>query len=312
MLNISYNISPKLKEYLFEIETLRRYILLSPVSSKIKLKLRWEATCNKTFAALSLTGVTLKKEEVIKILSQVASKKKSRIEEEVLRYKSALDYILQNWLGSSNPISSQTILDLYKIIGNGRLSAPKEELEYLFDYLQAKEESPIITAAIVNIEIAKMKPFTANNFPLSLLSSMLFLYKYGYDFRGFISYETQWREDYSYFKQNYDLAMKAPTLTLWLEFFANCILRQLEKISQKISKPYQILQDLPESFWELNERQKFILSILDKPDVTVTNRNIQKRYNVSQITASRDLAKLTNLGFLFSHGKGRSVYYTKI
>lgn len=312
MLNISYNISPKLKEYLFEIETLRRYILLNPISSKIKLKLRWEAVCDKTFAALSLSGTTIKKEEVVKILSQAASKKKNRVEQEVSRYKTAIDYILQNWLGSNNPINSQALLDLYKIIGTGRLSAPVQELEYLFDYLQAKEENPIITAAIVNIEIAKMKPFTADNFPISLLCSILFLYKFGYDFRGFVSYEAEWIQNYSYFKQNYELAMNAPVLTLWLEFFTSSILRQLEKISQKISKPHQILQELPESFWELNERQKFILSILDKPDVTVTNRNIQKRYNVSQITASRDLAKLTNLGFLFSHGKGRSVYYTKI
>jgi len=35
-------------------------------------------------------------------------------------------------------------------------------------------------------------------------------------------------------------------------------------------------------------------------------------FKVSQITASRDLSKLGALGLLFIHGKGRSVYYTKI
>lgn len=312
MLNISYNISPKLKEYLFEIETLRRHILLTPISSKVKLQLRWEAICSKIYAGLNLSKNTLKKEEILKILSQNMTKKITNDQLKVLRYKNALDYITQNWLGSSNSIDSKALISLYKIIGQGNLSVPKEELDYLFDYLAAKEENPIIQSAIINIEIAKMQPFSDNNFLLSLLASTLFLYKYGYDFRGFLAHEIEWVEDNNYFRQNYDLATKTPTLTLWLEYFSGCILRQLEKISQKISKPNQVMQDFPESFWELNDRQKFILSFLDKPDVTITNRKIQKKYNVSQITASRDLAKLTNLGLLFSHGKGRSVYYTKI
>ncbi len=69
---------------------------------------------------------------------------------------------------------------------------------------------------------------------------------------------------------------------------------------------------MAQSYFELNDRQTSILNMLDLPQGSITNRKIQKAYKVSQITASRDLAKLTTLGFLFSHGKGRSVYYTKV
>lgn len=69
---------------------------------------------------------------------------------------------------------------------------------------------------------------------------------------------------------------------------------------------------MAEGFFELNDRQKSILNMLDQPTASITNRLTQKAYKVSQITASRDLAKLTTLGFLFSHGKGRSVYYTRV
>ncbi|MEK7517565.1 MAG: hypothetical protein AAB583_03365, partial [Patescibacteria group bacterium] len=167
-------------------------------------------------------------------------------------------------------------------------------------YLEAKKENPIIQSAIVYTELIKMQAFTKKNEVIPLLISILFLYKYGYDFKGFLAYENTWLEKNSL------------SLTLWLEEFSENVLKQIELIDQSVSKPNIILQDLSNSFWELNERQKSVLAFLDNPNVVITNRNIQKWHKVSQITSSRDLAKLTNLGFLFSHGKGRSVYYTKI
>lgn len=310
MLNISYTISPRLNDYLFKIENLRRIILLTPLTQNTKLQLRWKATLNRIYASLALCGNSLKLAEMEKLLIQKRRNLKKE-EREVMNYKNALDYILQNWLGSSNPVDSKTIISLAKIIGIGRLSAPKEELHHLFEYLSAKQENPVIQGAIVHIELMKMQPFKDNNQIISLLASILFLYKYGYDFRGFIAYETEWIEDSNYFKENYKLAMNAPSLTLWIEYFALCILHQLEKLDQNLGRPNQILKDAPKALWELTDRQKSILTNIDQPDTTITNRKIQKEYAISQITASRDLGKLTSLGLLFSHGKGRSVYYTK-
>lgn len=310
MLNISYTISPRLSDHIFKIENLRRIILLTPVSQDAKLRIRWEATLNKIYSTLALSGNPLKRHEMAELLSQ-NKKNLKKEEKEVISYKIALNYILQNWLGSSNPIDYSVIISLSKIMGQPRLSAPKEELIHLFEYLSAKQENPIIQGAIVFLELMKIQPFTINNQIISLLTSTLFLYKYGYDFRGFIAYEAEWLEDSNYFKENYKIAMNAPSLTLWIEYFALCILHQLEKLDQNLSKPNRIVKDFPKTLWQLNDRQKSILFSLDRPDTTITNMKIQKEYAVSQITASRDLGKLTNLGLLFSYGKGRSVYYTK-
>jgi len=70
--------------------------------------------------------------------------------------------------------------------------------------------------------------------------------------------------------------------------------------------------NLPSSFWKLNGRQQSILSVLENPGEKITNKDVQKKFGVSQITASRDLSHLTTLGLLLAHGKGRSVYYTKV
>lgn len=311
MLNISYTISPRLNDYLFKIENLRRIILLTPIPQETKIKLRWEATLDRIYAYLFLSGNDLRRMELAKLLNQSKEILKIKIPK-IVHYKSALDYIIQNWLGSSNPIDAETIVALSKLIRSNKLSAPKEELHYLLEYLSAKQENPVIQAAIAYIEFIKMQPFKNNNQAIALLTSTLFLFKYGYDFRGFLAYENEWVQDNSYFTENHKLAMNTPTLTLWLEYFALSILNQLEKLEQTISKPNSISGDFPRALLELNDRQKSILSNLDKPDSVITNKKIQKRYKISQVTASRDLRKLANLNLLFTHGKGRSVYYTKV
>jgi Fic family protein len=340
MLNISYNISPRLQDYLSKIEDLRKQILLAPIPPDKELSLRWEATINRIHYSLKLTGNSMKKTDMLKLLSEVTHRKTNNDQKAVLRYKKSLDYISQNWQGSQDAVDAKAIIDLHRIIGNGRLRVPRSGLQYLLDYLQARPtspailpdsaslgrrgelaggrariENPIIQAAIVNIEMEKMQLFTEYNSLIAHLTTDLFLYKYGYDFKGFLAYEAAWMDQKNPlaggFRENHERALSTVNLTLWLEYFAGSILGQLETIVQSIKKPKVTTVDLKKSFWQLNERQKSILSYLDQPQETITNRLIQKRYKISQITASRDLAKLTNLGYLFSHGKGRSVYYTR-
>jgi len=312
VLNISYNLSWRLKDTLSKIENLRVRIALAPISPKTKLKLRWEAMLNRIYYSLRLSGNPLERTDVIRLLGKSNLKKIQKSEPEVIRYKRALDYLLENWLGENKKVSSEDLITLHRIIGSGKLSTKRQELQNLLDYLQTRQENPIIQSAIINIELSKMHAFTDKNESFSLLAPYLFLYKAGFDFRRLVAVETEFWQDHNFYKQNYNLAINASTLTFWLEYFAKSILTQLEKIYQSITKPTYVLKEMPESFFELNDRQKSILNMLDKPDGSITNRLIQKAYKVSQVTASRDLAKLTTLGFLFSHGKGRSVFYTKI
>ncbi|MEK7517566.1 MAG: hypothetical protein AAB583_03370, partial [Patescibacteria group bacterium] len=133
MLIVSYNISPKLKDNLYKIEIFRRKILLSPMSPKTELKLRWQGTFNKIRSCLRLSGNKLVRNDIVKLLSGNRNIKMSQEEKEVLKYKKALDYITQNWLGSDKPVTSKSILSLYQLTANGKLSKEKE-LEYLLSY----------------------------------------------------------------------------------------------------------------------------------------------------------------------------------
>jgi Fic family protein len=312
MLNITYNISPKLNEHLSKIEDLRKQILLEPLSPQTELRLRWEAILDRIHYSLKLANNPLKKMDMLKLLSEVKHKNTNDDQREVLQYKEALDYIFQNWQGSQKNVDSEAVIMLHRIIGSGRLRVPQAGLQALLDYLQAEGENPIIQAAIVNIEMEKMQLFTENNSLIARLTANLFLSKYGYDLKGLLAYEAAWMKDEKQFRENHERALNTISLTLWLEYFAQSVLEQMETIIQSIKNSKSGIISSKEAFWELQERQKSILNLLDQPQATITNRQIQKKYKISQITASRDLAKLTNLGCLISHGKGRSVYYTKI
>lgn len=170
---------------------------------------------------------------------------------------------------------------------------------------------PVIQAAIIHIALIDLNGFSQGNGRTSRLAIYLFLYKFGYDFKGFLCLDEYFKRDLIGYRENIEAATQRNNLTLWLEYFAKGVASQLDKaLGDILTEKYST--DIQKNFFELNDRQKEILSILAEPNVVISNKKVQKMFKVSQITASRDLAKLATLGLLFTYGKGRSVYYAKI
>jgi len=314
---LSYNLSPNIKNNLEKIETLRRQILLLPIPPKTELRLRWEASLQRIYWSLVLAGNPLSKAEMIRLLSKQSKKKLSPEQKEVVNYQKAQNFIKENWLVSSKPITLTTVKKLYDLackptLGpSSGLSANQKKLDLFLDYLQTGKESPIIQAGIAQISIINIDAFAEGNGPVARLIPYLFLYKHGYDFRGLLVLDEYLRRDLYALKTAIEGVNKSQNLTLWLEYFTNGILVQLRN-AYKIASSGKFQTDLPAAFWKLNDRQIGILNLLEQPGAKVTNRKVQKMFKVSQITASRDLAKLVRLRILFSHGKGRSAHYTKV
>jgi Fic family protein len=176
--------------------------------------------------------------------------------------------------------------------------------------LETSSENPIIQAGIAQAEILRISPFPTGNGRVSRLLSYLYLFKYGYDARGLVFFDEYLRSDLVTLRQVLERAFTTGNSTLWLEHFAKGVLVQMQKSLESINN-LSFKTTLPASFWKLNDRQKEILNYLEKPDEKITNKKVQSMFKISQITASRDLAKLANLGLLFGHGKGRSRFYTR-
>jgi Fic family protein len=321
MLSISYTISPFLIRYLDTIETARKRIILRPLSPKNELSRQFEASINRIFYGLTLAGQTVTQEEVKRTLLQPASmteKKKNRqkintVEQYIIGYRDAMTLIKQEWLVSDGQITVKTLTRLYSIIGKGHLKIPEKKLQEVLDYLQVSSDNAFIQAGIAKLVFAALDAFTEDNELFSIICAYLFLYKSGMDCRGLLVIEEAWAKEQTAYTGQYKTALTKPNITGWLEYFVKTLNAELEHTYQSIIKNNTLSQtSVQETVVELNDRQKAILAILDNPAAVITNRTIQKKFGISQITASRDLSKLASLGLLFIHGKGRSVRYTRV
>lgn len=313
MSQISYSISLPLRETLQKIEVLRRDILLAVISPRKELRFRFEALLERIYWLLALpSNNPLSKNEIVKLLVDPPKKRLTVQQQDVVRLRKTLDYIIQEWLASQKPVPLKTVLFLHHLCCPGRLRVSQKPLKQCLSYFQSSNEHPVIQAGLIYSQLLTLSPFTEGNARLAQLLIYLFLYKEGFDCRGFLVLDEYFRRNLTDYQNILRQIREIGTQTLWLEDFAKAIQSQLEKTMKDINKNRGRDIDVSTSFFQLNDRQKEVLSFLENPDVTITNRQTQKLFKISQITASRDLAKLVSLGLLFTHGKGRSVYYTRV
>jgi hypothetical protein len=312
MQNISYTISPFIIHTLEKIELLRREILLSPLSPKKEQVFRFQAMTSRIESALQSIDTKITKEEILSVLtnqSLLAGKEKNKQRHQhIMGYKKAFDYLMQEWLVVSKTVTSNDLIKLHRNISKPHLVIQEKQLQEILDYLQTSSDSPLVQAAIVNLKIQSLHAFPDKNDLFAILCSYLFLYKAGLDFRGLLVLEKMQAKNPEDFSKQYQKALGSSHITGWIEYFVQAVLDQLLETWQRITEPMASASD---KIFELNERQKRIVQLLDAPFSVITNRDVQMMFAISQITASRDLAKLAGLGLLFVHGKGRSVRYTK-
>jgi len=311
MLAFSYTISLQLRETLNVINRLRIQILSLPLPPKTETKLAWEGTAIRTWASLSLAGLNAPKHEVATILANPT--RPTRAISAILGLRHAYDYIHDQWRANPRPVSLSAVETLFGLAYPTQpiaFSLIEPSLKEFLSYVDAQEEHPVIQAAIAHIHILTIPELPEPGL-FARLVHYVFLAKYGFDIRGYVTPERIWQTDEATYTRLVTAYRRDHTLTRWLEYIAQSMQINLETILADIRES-RFHIEYPASFWELSDRQKEILRLMDNPQASITNRQVHKRFKVSQITASRDLAKLTSLGLLYPHGKGRAVYYTKI
>lgn len=300
MLSITYNISQTLKDQLAKIDSLRREILLTTLSPQIAMALQWQATIAHLEGWATLANQPLTREHILSIVSHLQVKNSTPLSDKVLRYKNSLNYIQEHWQGQSKLVTFETIKELSEILGVNHGS--KEEIEGLLNYLQSGQIHPSVQAALAHLSFYPSR--------LAYIVSYLFLAKAGYHLHGWLSLEDCWSQNKAIFLDVMQRTSTSTNSTAWIEFFCQGIITQMgaikEDIAMQLSNPDQNITK------DLNIRQKAILDLFITITSPLTNRQVQKEFGVSQITASRDLAKLSIAGLIAPHGAGRSTSYTKI
>ena len=299
MLQLVYTINSQIKESLSAIDETRKDILLFPLSRKQELRLEWDSMQARINGLVKFVG-----EESLK-------NKTSLYEKKVLQFRTAFDNINYNWYSVKRPITLNSVTTIHNFFGGGGVTATGKEFTKILDYLVSGGDHPVIQSAVAYIEFVEIAPFRDGNKETAEFLPYLILYKYGFDFRGLLTLSDYWIRTPRMYLYAWQSCKKEGKLTKWLEYYCAALVEQLLQIKNTLNQ-LSFQTDKPSSFFDLTDRQKEILSILFNPEETITNKKVQKRFRVSQITASRDLSKLASLGLLFSRGKGRSVYYTRV
>lgn len=192
--------------------------------------------------------------------------------------RSKLDFIRQNW---NWPLPKDTSV--------------------LSDFLKSGSLHPILKAGIAHLFFAKS--------PLAYLIPQCYLYQSGYDCRNMVCLDEFWAKDSENYMRLLTTGQQAAAITHWLEFFTQAAVYQYGLAHRSVLSPFS---ETHPGIWKLNTRQKKILDSIAEPGSSTNNRHVQSQFKVSQITASRDLSKMAQLGLLFTYGSGRSTYYTRI
>lgn len=313
---IAYSFSPLLRQHTHAIDELRTHILTIPLSPHKEIDLRYHATTERILTALRYAHIPMTATELHRLLMNTP-KRAHPMEREALLYRQALWYIRNEWSGSTRAITVSSLeilmnvafpLTSHRISKAIRDSGP--DLKRFIAYSEAQTDHPILLAGVAHAVVANTELTNASSGRMPLLTGSFIMAKYGYDCRGLLNYEQPLIQD----PEAYSHALKSISslgqMTVWLEYFANATLQGYNALVVDIQESVGRKTFGARSNSALNERQKEIILLLDSPSAKVTNREVQKRFRISQITASRDLSTLVSLGFLISSGKGRSTYYT--
>lgn len=306
MEGFSYIITPQARNEIENIVKTRNKILLELVKPQDEIVLRWECTLERLMHAARLTGKTFKHDEVIRLTMH---EKHSGIEftNELTNYHKDINYIKYSWFLNDKKVN---ISDLTKLKSLTSLSKKDgEELQKILKFVQISPDHPIAQSVLIFALFITIKGFVNITNHISILH--LFLYKYGFDFRGILDIEEYFLNDKEHFQDLIDGCKKEKNLTNLIEYVVQAISIQSEKAYLKLTTK-QFKNYMPQGYFRLSDRQQQILAFFEKPGAKITNRKVQSLFKVSQITASRDLSKLASLGFIIALGKGRSTYYSKI
>lgn len=318
MIGLTYTKSAELEEKLKRIENLRKNILLTPLNPKTELKLRFEKNLERLYYSSLFIDIAVSKKQIGKLLMGEGSKKLTDIDRQLLNYKRVLDYLRDEWLVTDRMVTTGIVLKIAEILYEGTkvsFSRPvfrtlEETLKNLLSYLQGQDEHPCIQAAIIYAQLPLIGIFEDKSETVARLAGYLFLYKRGFDIKGLLTLEEYLLNNKRTVKELISDIAEKKNLNRFLDFFLSGIIQNLEKINDEIVKE-QVATSAPASFFHLSERQKAILELMQQPEMALTNKKMQRKFRISQITASRDLSKLASLGLLLPHGKGRSIYYTR-
>ncbi len=195
----------------------------------------------------------------------------------------------------------------------------QSSMEALVNWINEEERQPfihpILRAAVVHTYLVYVHPYVDGNGRTARALFYWYLLKHRYEFFRYFSISSIIQETKErYYKALKDMEDHEADATYVLLYMAESVVRAIEVILQRISERYRrdiLFANIRERHFMLNERQtrflKYLTTSREKRGMIAKYR---KEFNVVYETARRDLAQLETLGILTRGKQGRQFIYT--
>jgi hypothetical protein len=317
----AYTLSEELRSVLADIDDLRRDILLTPLSPVHELRAVFSAMVDRIRFGWMLDGQTVTRQDIWAALGTDDGRRHAGSATAIIGYRTAYEQLRRDWLVTQKPMTARHLESFTHTLAlSMKLLPPRvtrgweRDTGDLLTYVQAAREHPVAAAGLTYLHILSLPDAV---FPVPLrrrvasLTAYAMLFRGGYDVRGLVCPETGLAGSRETYEDTLGISRSRGNATSFMLAYATAVRSQLTDTAATL-RTVAFASPGPAAAVDLNDRQKSILSFLTHPDTAVTNRKVQNRYRVSQITASRDLAKLAALGLIVAHGRGRSTSYTRV
>ncbi len=332
-------ITNNILRYIGEIEAAKEIIEHAPLLPYWEKKFQDEAMLRTTHHGTHIEGNELSLSQVQKVLDGERIVARDRDVQEIINYRKVVEYIgdkkdveigegtikklhkltVEGILDESGKYREKEVVIRNSITGDVSFRPPRAvEVEWqmkdLVEFIrQEKDIHPVLTAGIVHYEFVRIHPFLDGNGRVGRALSMLVLFAKGYDIREFFSLEEHFdRNATEYYKALQSVALNNGDVTVWLEYFTQCLAVELSKIKEKIERisvDNRMKEKLGGTPVMLTDRQLKIIEYIQEVGYLENKVFASLFPDVSEDTALREVQDLVKKKILVKKGKTKGVKY---
>ncbi|OGY10926.1 MAG: hypothetical protein A3A58_02980 [Candidatus Blackburnbacteria bacterium RIFCSPLOWO2_01_FULL_41_27] len=337
-----FTLTPKLTNWIAQIEAVKQKIDRSNILPEKEIALRYRAAIESAHSSTSIEGNPLNEKQVKAALAGKLNAWEKRVIE-VVNYKKAWDWILKRNKRQSK-ITIRDILKLHALVADqllpenkiGKLrpgpiyivdiidgkdvvrytgpeaSEVKSLLVELSDWLNKEKNTlhPVLVAGILHYEFVSIHPFSDGNGRVTRLLVKLLLDLLNYDFRGCLVLDTYYWQNTNRYYQNLNQAKKYRDqtkidLTNWLSYFIEGFYLVAKDLERKIEVVGITGQ---EQTIRLNDNEMQILEFTQQFG-QISLKDVLEILQVPERTAQRRLKNLVIKDLLKAEGRGKNTHY---
>lgn len=341
-----YTISTKILKYIGIIEACKEVIDHAPLLPYYEKAFQTDAMVRSVHHGTHIEGNELDFDQAEKVMLGQPIVARPRDIQEVINYRKVVEYIDKvqakdnayiddDLIKSLHQMTVEKILDVARcgvyrstqvviknsLTGQVTFTPPPAvavpvQVQELMDFINKTKPDdihPVLKAAAVHYELARIHPFVDGNGRVSRALSTFILFKEGYDIRKFFSLEEYFDSDaIRYYDALQSVERNGGDLTEWLTYFTEGLAIELTKIKEKIEKisvDTHLKERLGGSPLLLSNRQLKIIEYIQKTGF-LQNQVFKTLFPmVSEDTVLNELKGLLKSGIIRKSGSTKGAKY---